>query len=240
MTAMGKLIWILGLWLVGIAPAMALDMNTPEMLRYKVYWGFVRVGTAQLDYVPSPNSYVLRALVKDTSSLIDMDDSWESRGSHTAAKPFTPSVYSIKQAENSYRADKTMTFDAKSKTVVYANKIDPTDKAEPLPLGEARDVLATVYAWRMSGLAAVQNPDETNMVSLKRFLTLKRGAGVKTSLTVGDKTYDVWRVQLTTVKDTGKAGKDVWTVYVTDDANLLPLQIIASTKFGTFKAILAP
>ena len=235
---MQKFIWILGLWLLGIGPATALDMKTPETLKYNVYWSFVRVGHAQLDYVPGNGTYVLQAVVKDDSNLLDLNDSWESEGAHDAAKPFVPRMYSVKQAENDYRSDKVMVFDAKAKQVVYRNNIDATDKAEPLTLGEARDVLATVYAWRMGGLAEVAHAAETPMVSLKRIITLKRTAGEKTILKIGARTYAAWRVQLTTVKAAGKAGKDTWTVYVSDDVNMVPLQIVAATKFGTFRASL--
>lgn len=233
---MRRMIWIMGLWLVGTGNAHALTLEVPETLKYNVYWGFMRVGSAQLDYVPGPGGYVLRARVKDDSSLIDMDDSWESRGSHTADKPFMPRVYSVKQAENSYRADKTMTFDAKGKVVTYVNNIDPSDKVEPLVLTEARDVLATVYAWRLSGVDEVKKAAQVPMVSLKKMITLQRAAGERTGLKLGTRELNVWRVQLKTVKDNGKASKDAWTVYLKDDATLAPVQIIASTKFGTFRA----
>jgi hypothetical protein len=175
--------------------------------------------------------------VKDDSRLIDLQDSWESRGNVGKGGVFSPVVYAVKQAENSYRADKTMTFGRDGK-VVYANHVDPTDVAEPVMAGGARDVLATVYAWRMGGVDEVKKAAQVPMVSIKKLVTLQREAGVKTTLKLGNREYTAWKVVMRVIKD-GKPGKDIWTVYVKDDANLVPLQIVAATKFGTFRASLA-
>lgn len=243
---MQKRIWTMGMWRTGIAIllqmvalplAMAFDLSKPETLNYDVHWGFIRMGGAKLEYLPNGNAYTLRTSVKDDSSLIDLVDSWESRGVHTAARPFVPSIYHVKQAENSYRADKSMTFDAKTKQVVYVNHLAAYDKVEPLPLTDARDVLATIYNWRLKGDEEVQRAAQIEAVSLKRPITIKREAGVRTRLKIGKHKIDTWRVIMRTVKD-GKASKDTWTVYLRDDASMVPVQIVAATKFGTFYATL--
>ena len=201
---MQKFIWILGLWLVGIGQGYAATPvvtrvaapTTAETLNYRVYWGFLRVGGAQISYVPTSNTYVLRAKVDDSSSLIDMHDTWETQGVHTAARAFVPQVYHVVQAENSYKADKTMTFDAKAKLVRYKNNRDATDVAEPLALGEARDALSTIFAWRMGGVDEVQKAAETQIVTMKKSVLLKREPGVRPSsippsITIIGATYDV-------------------------------------------------
>lgn len=239
---MQKLIWILGLWLVGIGQPFAIDVKTPETLNYRVYWGLLRVGDARITYTPTSNTYVLRAVVKDSSSLVDLDDSWESRGVHTPKRAFVPSTYHVKQAENSYRADKAMAFDYVAKRVTFTNNLDSSDKAEPMVLqggnAAARDVLSTVFAWRAGGVDEVQKPARTEVVNLKKLIILQREAGVRTTLKLGNREHKVWRVRLTTIKG-DKPAKDSWIVYLRDDAGLTPLQIIAATKFGTFRATLA-
>lgn len=236
MVDMKRWIWIVGMWLVGIAPALAFDLKTPEKLDFKVYWGFVRMGDARLSYVPQGDTYTLTAEVKDDSALIDLHDVWQSTGSH-AERAFTPHVYHVKQAENTYRADKTMTFDKATKTVIYANRIDASDKAEPLPLTEARDALATVYAWRLGGLGDVKKAAQVPVVNVKKEVVLQRDAGVRTTLKLGNREMAVWKVRMRTVKN-GKPSTDSWTVYLRDDASLQPVQIVAATKFGTFRASL--
>ncbi|RYG59818.1 MAG: DUF3108 domain-containing protein [Alphaproteobacteria bacterium] len=233
---MQKMFWIVGMWLVGIAGGHALTPDAPETLTYDVYWGFVRMGGATLTYVPEGKAYTLKAEVKDETPLIELHDVWQSKGLH-GREPFEPQVYSVKQAENTYRADKTLTFDRKAGTVSYVNNLNPADKAKPIEVGDARDALATIYNWRMGGLDEVQKPAEVTIVNLKRPVVLRRDAGTRTTLKTATREYRVWKVNMRTVKD-GKPSKDSWTVYLTDDARLVPVQVVAATKFGTFRATL--
>lgn len=230
-------VWIMGLWLLGIGHAHALDMAVAETLRYRLYWGPMAVGDATLTYRPTGKAYVVSAEVVDDSALIDLHDVWQSRGHHTAARAFVPDVYKVVQAENSYRADKTMVFDRKAKKVVYTNHIDPNDVAEALPLNGARDVLSAVYAWRLAREADVATAASIPMISLKREVVLERKAGVKDRVKIGKRRVDVWRVEMRVIKN-GKPAKDSWTVYVSDDAARVPVKIVAKTRFGTFEALL--
>lgn len=230
-------VWIMGLWLVGIGTAAALDVSKAENLRYGVYWGFLNVGDATLSYTPSGQAYTLRAEVRDDSALIDLHDVWQSEGSHTAARAFVPAVYKVVQVENAYRSDKTMVFDRKAGKVVYTNHLDATDVAEPLPLKEARDVLATVYAWRVAGETDVTRAARVPLVSLKREIVLDRKAGVLDKVLINGRNLPAWRVEMRAIK-AGKPARDLWTVYVSNDAARVPLKIVAATKFGTFTALL--
>ncbi len=232
-------VWIMGLWLVGIGYAHAMDMKAAETLRYRLYWGPIAVGDAQLDYRVDGDCYTIQAEVTDDSSLIDLHDVWESQGHHTKARVFVPDLYKVVQAENSYRADKTMVFDRKAKKVVYTNRRDASDKADDVPLSDARDVLSAVYAWRLENEADVSQAAQIPMISMKREVVLERKVGVKDRVQHGGKNIDVWRVEMRVIKN-GKASKDVWTVYVSDDVRRVPLKIVAKTKFGTFNAILKP
>lgn len=230
-------VWIMGLWLVGIGTAAALDLTKAESLHYEVYWGPLSVGEATLSYTPRGPSYTLRAEVRDDSRLIDLHDVWQSTGHHTATRAFVPSVYKVAQVENTYRSDKTMVFDRKAGKVVYTNRIDPTDVAEPLTLSEARDVLATVYAWRVAQETDVTRAARVPLVSLKREIILDRKAGVRDTVQVGGRARAAWRVEMRAIKG-DKPARDLWTVYVSEDAARVPLKIVAATKFGTFTAVL--
>ncbi len=233
---MQKMFWMMGMWLLGIGGAHALTPDAPETLKYRVYWGFVRMGDATLSYQPKGKAYTLTADVKDETPLIELRDTWTSKGVH-GATPFEPQVYHVKQAENSYRADKTLTFDRKAGTVAFKNHLDEHDKIEPMQVGDARDALATIYGWRLGGLAEVQKSAQVTIVNLKRPIVLQRDAGVRDTVKIGNRELKVWKVRMRTVKD-GKPSKEAWTVYLTDDAQLVPVQIIAATKFGTFRASL--
>ncbi len=236
---MKRWVWIMGLWLVGIGSAHALDLKAAETLRYRLYWGPVAVGDAQLEYVPQGDRYTLKAEVVDDSSLIELHDVWHTTGRHTAKRAFVPDEYKVVQAENSYRADKSMLFDRKAGKVVYTNRLDASDKGDEVLVSEARDVLSTVYAWRLATDADVGQAARIPMVSMKREVVLERKAGVKDRVQHGGKTVEAWRVEMRVIKN-GKPSKDTWTVFVSDDVQRKPLKIVASTKFGTFNALLKP
>lgn len=238
--------WMMVMWrlstafvmLLALVPgAKALDLTKPEVLKYGVYWGFVRMGDATLEYMPRDGGYTVRAWVKDDSRLIDLEDSWEARGVHTVARPFGWQVYEVKQSENKYRAHKTMRFDVASGQVKFANLLNAADTSDPLVMGQARDVLSTIYNWRLGGDDEVKRAAKVEAVSLKKPLSILRDAGVQTTLKLNGKSVPVWKVVMRTVTGS-KPSKDMWTVYLRDDATMVPVQITATTKFGTFQAIL--
>jgi hypothetical protein len=230
--------------MLAVAPAWAFDPATGEVLRYQVYWGPLKMGKAQLDYVPQggafgkASGYELTAHVWDESSLLDLDDSWRAVGRHSAKALFTPSRYEVRQAENSYRADKLLEFNPKTRRITYTNRIDPHDTIAPAVWQAGmKDVLSAIYGWRAAGVAEVRRASHARIMGVKRPLTLAKAAGVHETLRRGGKTVAVWRVDITGKPD-GKKNSDVWTVRLSDDAALTPLQIDARTKFGNLRAVL--
>lgn len=221
--------------------AQAFDMRESESLRYKVSWGPLNVGRAELDYVPQKSSkgleYALRAKVKDESALLDMDDLWQSKGVH-GKNAFTPSLYEALQKENSYRADKRVTFDAKDGKILYLNRRDAHDVVEPRVWdGAMRDALSAIYAWRLVEIKELQKSAKVEVMGVKRPFTLMRAPARKEEVMMSNKKVTVWSVDLTTAVD-GKLSKDNWTVMLRDDGKLTPVMVVARTKFGTFRATL--
>lgn len=238
------------LWLTGTAYALTLgfvtsahafDITRGEVLRYRVFWGFFEVGTAELDYTPQgaafgkAGGYALQARVTSDTPLMDMDDLWRSVGTH-AAKPFTPQRYEVVQRENTYTANKLMAFEGKK--VTYTNHKDATDTAPALAWDrKTRDPLSTVYAWRQAGKPVLESVGETSVIGLKRPFTLQRNKAEHTTLQLRGQTVPVWKVDLTSI--TTKKGKERhsdWTIWLEDTDDLTPLQIVGVTKFGTFRA----
>jgi hypothetical protein len=244
---LGQGVWRLGTAIVcaamfGLSSAWGFDVTAGEVLRYKVFWGPLNVGTAELSYVPQgepfnqPGGYVLQARVKSETMLMDMDDLWRSVGRH-GTHPFTPQRYEVVQRENDYTANKTMAFSGKK--VSYTNHKDPKDTEKPITWnGKDRDPLSTVYAWRFAGQSALESSVSTSVIGLKRPFTLNKQAARKTTLTLRGKTLPVWQVDM--VSTSRRAGKEPsqtrWTIWLQDDADLTPLQIVGQTKFGTFRA----
>jgi hypothetical protein len=221
--------------------AQAFDIHAPEALRYRVGWGPLSVGRVELDYVPQKvakgTEYSLRAHVKDQSALLDMDDVWQSNGNH-GKRLFVPVTYEVLQKENSYRADKVMTFDAKEGEIRYLNRRDVHDAVEPLPWdGAMRDALSAVYAWRMLSLEELKKGGKVEVMGVKRPFTLMKAPARREKVVLAGKKVDVWSVDLTTAVG-GKISKESWTVKLRDDGKLTPVVVVARTKFGTFKATL--
>jgi|GEM_PF-4238368 len=243
---MRRLILTLGLWLLGTMPALAFDTSTGEVLRYNVYWGPLEVGHAQLQYVPQgggfgdPSGYTLTARVWDSTVFLDLDDTWRAVGSHAKGAMFKPIRYEAHQHENDYKADKVMAFDAHDGKVVYTNHIDAHDTAKPVAWdGKVRDVLSALYAWRTQGLDAIKAGGSVPVVGLKKEFTLVKTPGRQEAVTLRGQDVKVWRVDISTRGSGKHEDAGVWTVRLRDDASLVPVQITADTKFGTFRAVLA-
>lgn len=221
--------------------AHAFDMRRAEVLNYQVSWGPLSVGRAELMYMPekSPESdgYSIRARVRDDSALLELDDVWQSRGHHQKTF-FTPSTYEALQRENSYRADKLVSFDAKAKAVTYLNRRSEHDKIAPLAWdGAMRDPLSAVYAWRLDSVQEMRQPSTIEVMGVKRPFTLIKQAARRETFSYAGKKVDVWSVDLNTSVD-GKLSKDSWTIKLRDDGRLTPIVVVARTKFGTFRATL--
>lgn len=219
--------------------AVAFDLNRPESLNYSVYWGPLKAGKATLDYaVAAGGGYSVTVRAKDGIVLLDFDDVWKVNGVHTAARAFVPEVYQAQQHENDYRADKVVTFNADARTISYTNRRDAHDKEPVLAWKDGmRDALSAVYAWRLGGVAEVKRGGTLEVMGLKRPFTLTKQAGVREMVVRGGKNMAVWRVDMTTAVN-GKPSKDRWIVRLRDDATLVPVEIVAVNKFGSFKAVL--
>lgn len=238
---MKKLFMVVGMWLVGIAGAHAFDLGSGEVLRYDVYWGPLRMGRAQLEYVPQgqfadSTSYVLSGRAWDQSSLIDLDDSWRTTGTHSAKKAFVPSTFDAVQKENKYRADKQLVFDAKKKVIRYTNRRDANDKVAPLVWKGERDVLSALYSWRVDGEAELARGGTLPVIGVKRGFVLTKQPATKETVMVRGEDVPVWRVNIT-AQTPGKDDAQTWIVRLRRDATLAPVQAIVQTKFGTFKLV---
>jgi hypothetical protein len=222
----------------------AWDPSQPETLQFRVAWGPLSVGKATLHYQPpkiSKGPYTIEITAKDSSALIDMNNRWTAVGIHPNAKKsdyFSSRSYHALQHENDYRADKIVTFNYTSKTIVYHNRRDPHDTTLPIVWdGQMRDVLSALYTLRNTSLVDLKKSGETRVMGPKRPFVLIRSSANSETLVLGNRSIPVWRIQLSTRDDTGKAGKGKWIVKMQQNGRgMIPLQIIAQTKFGTFTA----
>lgn len=235
---MKRLFWALVVWHLGTAAAWAAPWwEGRERLDYAVAWSGLSVGKAQLTYAAgAKGAYGIDVGVKDDSIFMTLVDSWHVRG----GPDWTSQTWEAVQRENSYRAHKRLTFGKPAAgKVTFENLKSPAEPVEVVDVGVgARDVMSALYAWRAEGPAGLKVPRTRVVVAGKRpvDLTVSKGVPVPMALAGGQK-VTAMRVEMQVPRRKGK-GVDTWTVWVTDDAEMVPLKIEAQLKFGTFTATL--
>lgn len=224
------LVW-LGCTLAAPVSATPAWMSAAEHLNYTVSWGVMTLGKATLSYTPEDtNGYTLGARVKDSSMLIDLEDEWKAHG-RMANGIFQPSVYTAKQKENDYRADKRVTFT--DGTAVYENLISSEPKVTvTLPEG-AKDALSTLYTLRAMGPEALRKGHNLPVMGLKQVNMLAVRPAVAAEQQGGMTT--LWRVDMFL---THKGRTERWRLWLRNNENLTPVKIEAKLKLGTFTATL--
>lgn len=219
------------LWLGCTVAHASAWMEAPEDLNYSVSWGPINLGKATLSYTPEANGgYTVGARVKDSSMWIEIEDEWKARGK-VAGGAWLPDVYTAKQQENDYRADKKVTF--ADGTATYQNLISPEpDVVVDLPEG-AKDALSTLYNLRARGPEALKKAHKLPVMGLKQVNMLEIRPAVGEALNGGMPT--LWRVDMFL---THKGRTDRWRLWLRNNDSLTPVKIEASLKLGTFTALL--
>ena len=223
------LVWLMG---SGFTPTFAADwFSKGETLDYKVYWGPLRLGKATLKFSSTAGSYNAEALVKGRMPFFSIEDTWSANG--TVAKNGLESrEYRAIQAENDYRANKRLTFNQKARTMLYENLHDTSEPkiTVKLPQG-SNDPFSTLYDLRKNGLPKEKWSHE--VMGLKRPFTLT------VEPPVAEEMNDKKLLKVTLHKtDPAKPGVETWHIWLTDDAELVPVQIVAELKVGSFRAVL--
>lgn len=221
---------VAGLWL-GCIPGLFAWQESSEVLLYRVSWGPLAIGKAWLEYQPGANgAYAVQARVKDSSMWIDLEDAWRAEGIRPG---WESKIYTAKQKENDYRADKRITFTPGK--AVYQNLLGgEADIPVDLPKG-TRDILSSLYAVRAGGLDALKKPRTMQVMGLKKVFPLEMRAAVRESATKNSPA--AWRVEmLAHGGSVNKPRTDKWTVWLSDTLALVPVKIEARLKLGTFTA----
>jgi hypothetical protein len=225
-------------WLAGSAPALAMaaDWFTKgESLSYRVYWGPLSLGRANLAFNSTVGGYIAQATVKGSMVFFKMDDTWTATGK-VGKSSLISQEYRAIQAENSYRANKRLTFDQKKHTMLYENLHDTHEAKLTVKLPEggptaAQDPFSALYDLRKNGLPT--QPLTREVMGLKRPFYLQ--IEVPQPQTVnGEKLLKVTLHKT----DPAKPGVETWHIWLTDNAELVPVEIDAQLKIGSFRAVL--
>lgn len=230
---MRKLFLFAGLWL-GCIPGAWAWQDSSEVLRYRLNWGPMNIGRAWMEYQPSADgSYSIQVQVRDSSMWVKINNTWRAEGTRPG---WRSKLYTAKQQENDYRADKRVTFSPGK--AVYQNLIgSEPDVTVALPSASTRDIMSSVYALRAQGLEALKKPQTMQVMGLKKVFPLDVKAAVKEPATRNAPA--VWRVDmLAHGGSVNKPRTDSWTVWLSDTPALVPVKIQAKVKLGTFTALL--
>jgi hypothetical protein len=223
-------------WLTGSALALvplvtfAADWSTKgETLHYRVYWGPLSLGNATLAFTPDNGTYMARAQVKGRMPFFSMDDTWTATGK-LQKNTLLSKEYRAIQAENDYRANKRLTFDQQKHTMLYENLHDLNEPklTVKLPSG-GQDPFSALYDLRKNGLP--QQTLSREVMGLKRPFTLTIEPPAEESRN-GQKLLKVTLHKT----DPAKPGTETWRIWLTDDAELVPVRIDAQLKLGSFHA----
>lgn len=222
------LVWLAGSALPAYAQTAGWFANG-ETLHYRVYWGPLSLGKATLAFSPSAKGYHIEGRVKGSMVFFKMDDTWTASGKQTNGS-LQPLEYRAIQAENDYRANKRLTFNSARHSMVYENlRGGEPSLTVPLPRG-AQDPFTALYDLRKQGVT--DQAVSRTVMGLKRPFTLN----ISAAKPVERDGQELLRVDITKVE----AGKqnDTWQIWLTDDAELTPVEIDAQLKVGSFRAVL--
>lgn len=223
----------------GVVP-LALAWEEGEALYYRISWGWLTAGAAELRFENmAEEKYRITARAWTTGGPATLKERLQSVGVVTA-EGLQPEHYVQQQIENSYRAHKTLDFmpaEGTEKQVFYDSKLDAAAPyGYAVPVG-AQDMLTALYHLRKLGGTGVAGTYDLDVVTLGDIKPMTVTVSEPKLLRVRTLREDKFVVR--EVRPYVADSKQDWVIYVTDDADLRPIQIELRSGFGTFKARLA-
>ncbi|NAW50288.1 DUF3108 domain-containing protein [Elizabethkingia argentiflava] len=217
------------------------NVNSEERLKYRIHYGFLNAGLATLStkktiYNNTPHLHV-RGEGRSTGAVrafFKVDDVYES---YINIQTGLPSFYIRNVKEGSYYRNFASTFKANSGIVSLHDRIKNTTQTFKIPM-DIQDMLSCFYHLR-------------NLTTHQ----LKLGSSIKINVWIDDEVYPfMLRVTGKEIVSTrfGKIhalriipsvmsgrvfkAKEGVTLWVTDDANHIPIQLKAELAVGSLKA----
>lgn len=214
-----------------------------ERLTYKITWLGVPVGTATFEV--------------DTATRYDGRPAWKFR-MRAQTNEYADAIYKVrddlhswanaamtrsvhfrkKQREGSYHRDVKLHFNHRKDRVVYENQ---WRKYPPRKLfNDSYDPLALVYGFRRVKVKKAGNFEMSATDGLKTIRANVKIHG-KEQVTVGDMTYNCWKVQ-PELKDVGgifkRSNNAKMVAWFTDDDHRIPVRLESEVMVGSFVATL--
>lgn len=221
------------------------NIKSGEFLKYRIHYGILNAGFAtlnanQTNYQGAPHFYVkgYGYTTGAVKAFFKVEDTYES---FININTGLPSFYVRNVREGSYTQHLQTVFNHNNNTLILTNKEKPSERPKTLKSVKGiQDMLSAFYYLRS------QNPSDLKVGSVLRvniwiddemFPFQLRVAGVETKKT---KFGDVECLKIIPSVMSGRVFKDKEgvTMWVTNDANHIPVELKAELVVGSLKASL--
>ncbi|PIZ32088.1 MAG: hypothetical protein COY40_00120, partial [Alphaproteobacteria bacterium CG_4_10_14_0_8_um_filter_53_9] len=163
----------LSIMLLGALWLLSTPLVHAETLNYRVYFSGFYAGDLTFTHaVDDKKNYTIAANLKDKLPWVTFRDSIVASGK-MKNKAYLTDTYDLTLHENDYRADKLISFDRKTNTARYTNRLDPTDTLAPVSITPATaDALSVLWSLRTQNPDVFTTPQTLPIIGLKRPLNL--------------------------------------------------------------------
>lgn len=211
-----------------------------EYLKYRIHFGFLNAGYATIKLKNSTqngvdvfHAYGHGWTTGAAKLFYVVDDVYESYFTKGQVKPV---LFKRRVDEDGYLIQRDLTFDHKNEKVKVEDFIKNT--TETYTIKDVQDMISAMYYLRSIDITTIEEGDE---VEVKLFFD---GESFPFRLRFDDKEtintkfgkVKTWRVQPMVQKGRVFENEESVTLWVTDDANKLPIRIKASLVVGSLKA----
>lgn len=205
-----------------------------ERLHYAVNWGWLKAGEAELAFENQGETYQLTARAWTTIAVAKLTEHFQATGLNTPAG-LVSKKYVQQQKENSYHAHKVLEFGDGNRTVTYSRL--KRDHIEPFTYeipSDAKDMLTLLYHLRQNTIGFETPTTPLHVVTLGDILPVTMEISEPFFMKVTTLQKNKFLVRR--IRPRIEGSKAQWEIFVTNDAEMRPVQINVSFKFGTFKA----
>lgn len=203
-----------------------------ERLHYSVSWGWLKAGEAELAFESDKSTYQLTARAWTTIAVAKLKEHFQATGLNTPAG-LVSQKYVQQQKENSYQAHKVLEFGDGHVTYSRLKRAHIEPVTYDIPT-DAKDMLTLLYHLRQQTTDFNIPNAPLHVVTLGDILPLT--VDISEPFFMKVKTFQKKKMWVRKIRPRIEGSDTKWEIFVTSDAEMRPVQINLTFKFGTFKA----
>lgn len=238
---MNKIFLVIVLWISGIASAQMKHIKNGEKLTYRIHYGFINAGTAELtttevNYKGKPHHHVVGKgnSTGMVNTFFKVRDIYES---YIDSATGLPSFYVRNISEGGYRRHYETTFNHSNKTLVLYNKLKKETRKFNTFDG-IQDMLSAFYHLRSMDNTKLKVGSQIKLnvwIDDESYPFLLKVTGIETKKTKFGK---IECLKMVPSVQSGRVFKEKEgvTMWVTNDQNHIPVELEAKLLVGALKA----